>query len=194
MTDNTPVLIAGGGPAGLTAAYELARRGALPIVFEKDGLVGGHARTETFEGYRFDIGGHRFFTKIPEAEAIWHDVMGDDLLLVSRRSRIYYNRKFFFYPLKPFNVLASLGPITSVAMMLSFVRSALFPLRPEDNFERWVINRFGRRLYEAFFKSYRGRHVTRSARSGPPNVSRVSRSARSSRKPSWAIRERSSRV
>ena len=143
MTDIKPVLIAGAGPAGLTAAYELARRGVVPIVFEKDHLVGGHARTETFEGYRFDIGGHRFFTKIPEAEALWHDIMGDDLLLVSRRSRIYYNRKFFFYPLKPFNVLASLGPFTSLLMMLSFVKAALIPLRPEDNFERWVINRFG---------------------------------------------------
>ncbi len=148
------VLIAGAGPAGLTAAYELIKRGGCPIVFEKTGSVGGHAQTEELDGYRFDIGGHRFFTKILEVEAIWREVMGDDLLRVSRESRIYCNHRFFFYPLKPLNVVAGLGPLTSVLSAASFVKASLFPLHPENNFERWVINRFGRRLYEAFFKSY----------------------------------------
>ncbi len=94
MTKPETVLIAGAGPAGLTAAYELTRRGDRPVVvFEKDAVVGGHARTQSLDGYRFDIGGHRFFTRFPEAEQIWRDVMGDDLLLVPRRSRIYYQKK-----------------------------------------------------------------------------------------------------
>jgi protoporphyrinogen oxidase len=148
------VLIAGAGPAGLTAAYEAVRAGDTPIVFEKDRIVGGLSRTDAFRGYRFDMGGHRFYTKIERAEKVWHEVLGDDLIRVRRLSRIYYNKTFFYYPLRIGNVLKGLGLWNSFMIGMSFLYAVLFPYKDEDNFERWVINRFGRRLYLTFFKSY----------------------------------------
>jgi len=148
------VLIAGAGPAGLTAAYEAVRAGDAPQIFEKDGIVGGLSRTDAFRGYRFDMGGHRFYTKIERAESIWHEVLGDDLIRVKRLSRIFYNKTFFYYPLRIGNVLKGLGLWNSFMIVLSFLYAVLFPYKDEDNFERWVINRFGRRLYLTFFKSY----------------------------------------
>jgi len=148
------VLIAGAGPAGLTAAYEAGLRGDTPVVFEKDRIVGGLSRTDAFRGYRFDMGGHRFYTKIPRAEQIWHELMGDDLIRVKRLSRIYYNKSFFYYPLRVGNVLRGLGLWNSLMIGLSFLYAVVFPYKDEKNFEEWVINRFGRRLYMTFFKSY----------------------------------------
>ncbi len=148
------VLIAGAGPAGLTAAYELCKRNAVPIIFEKESIVGGHARTDVFKGYRFDIGGHRFFTKIPQVIQIWHEVLGAKFMKVSRLSRIYYNGKFFHYPLKLANVVLGLGLWNSFLILMSFFRSILFPYPKEDNLEEWVSNRFGKRLYRTFFKTY----------------------------------------
>jgi protoporphyrinogen oxidase len=148
------VLVAGAGPAGLTAAWEAQRRGDVPVVFEKDGIVGGLSRTDAFRGYRFDMGGHRFYTKIPRAERIWHELMGADLIRVKRLSRIYYNKKFFHYPLRLGNVLQGLGLWNSLMIVLSFLRAVAFPHREERNFEEWVVNRFGHRLYRTFFKSY----------------------------------------
>ena len=148
------VLIAGAGPAGLTAAYELCKRNATPIVFEKENIVGGHARTDEFRGYRFDIGGHRFFTKITQVNQIWHEVLGDKFMRCPRLSRIYYNGKFFYYPLKMGNVIFGLGLWNSFLILMSFLRSALFPYPKEDNLEQWVSNRFGKRLYLTFFKTY----------------------------------------
>ena len=148
------VLIAGAGPAGLTTAYELALRGDSPVVFEKDTIVGGHARTAVYNDYRFDMGGHRFFTKIGRVERIWHDLMGEDMLRVPRLSRIFYNGSYFRYPLRIGNVLSGLGLWTSFTFGLSYLYALAFPYREESNFEEWVVNRFGRRLFEAFFKSY----------------------------------------
>src|SRR5438034_502073 len=148
------VLIAGAGPAGLTAAYELCKRNAVPIIFEKENIVGGHARTDVFKGYRFDIGGHRFFTKIPQVIKIWHDVLGEKFMKVARLSRIYYNGKFFHYPLKMANVVFGLGLWNSFLILMSFFRSVLFPYPQENNLEEWVSNRFGKRLYLTFFKTY----------------------------------------
>jgi protoporphyrinogen oxidase len=148
------VLIAGAGPAGLTAAYELCRRGAAPTVFEKDPIVGGIARTEEFQGYRFDIGGHRFFTKLPEVSRLWDEVLGDKFLRVPRLSRIYYNRRFFFYPLKLGNVIHGLGLWNSFLIFLSFLQAKVSPYPEEKNLEQWVSNRFGKRLYRTFFKTY----------------------------------------
>jgi protoporphyrinogen oxidase len=148
------VVVIGAGPAGLTAAYELTKLNARPIVVEKGSLVGGLARTERYKGYHFDLGGHRFFTKSEEVQKLWHEILGDDFLKRPRLSRIYYNGSFFFYPLKPLNALLGLGPWQSLLVVLSYVRWQLFPCRREDTFEQWVTNRFGRRLFLTFFKTY----------------------------------------
>ena len=109
-------VIAGGGPAGLTAAYELSKHGHKCVVLEADPLrVGGISRTEQYKGYRFDIGGHRFFSKSPEVNHLWTELLGDEFLRRSRLSRIYYDRKFFHYPLRPLDALAKLGPVRSAA-------------------------------------------------------------------------------
>ena len=150
-------VIIGAGPAGLTAAYQLQKEGGaahVPVLIEASSLVGGIARTESHEGYRFDIGGHRFFTKVGEVEAFWHEVGGEDFVTRPRRSRIYYDGKYYDYPLKIFNALGNMGPLRAAAIMASFARSRLLPYREEENLEQWVSNRFGRRLYETFFKTY----------------------------------------
>jgi len=126
----------------------------VPIVFEQDKIVGGIARTVEYAGYRFDIGGHRFFTKIESIDNWWKTILGDDLLDCSRQSRIYYNGKFFDYPLKPLNALMGLGPVEAFRIGLSYIGAQIFPYSVEDSFERWVCNRFGSRLYEIFFKNY----------------------------------------
>lgn len=152
--EGSKVIIIGAGPAGLTAAYELTKFQLRPIVIEKQNVVGGLARTENYNGYYFDIGGHRFFTKVAEVKRIWREILGDDFLRRQRLSRIYYNRKFFYYPLKPFNALVSLGFWQSLLIVLSYIKWQIFPYPREDTFEEWVTNRFGKRLFETFFKTY----------------------------------------
>lgn len=157
MTEKALVL--GGGPAGLTAAYMLQQlsdenHAVDPTVFEADHIVGGIARTENENGYRFDIGGHRFFTKVPEVQQMWHDVLGDDFLVRPRQSRIYYRGRFYDYPLRIFNALNNIGAYEAMRIMLSYGKWRLFPSKIEDNFEQWVMNRFGGRLYMHFFRSY----------------------------------------
>ncbi len=148
------VVIIGAGPAGLTAAYELVKAGVTSTILEKDSVVGGLARTVNYKGYRFDIGGHRFFTKVSLVEHLWREVLGDDLIRRSRLSRIYYRGKFYYYPLRAFNALFNLGPWETTRCMASFAWAKMFPGRPEEDFATWVINRFGRRLFEIFFKTY----------------------------------------
>ena len=152
--NSNPTIIIGGGPAGLTAAYELSKHGKKSIVFEKADRVGGISRTETYKGYRFDIGGHRFFTKVGEVEALWQEVMGEEFIKVPRMSRIYYKSKFFSYPLEPYNALSNLGLINSTLIMWSYFKAKVSPNPVEENFEQWVSNRFGKRLFETFFKTY----------------------------------------
>jgi protoporphyrinogen oxidase len=148
------VVIIGGGPAGLTAAYELCHRGIESIVLEKDSLVGGLARTVDYKGYHFDIGGHRFFTKVRAVEKMWNEVLKSDFLYRGRLSRIYYNHKFFYYPLRAWNALFGLGLINSFLIVTSYVWARLFPDPKNDTFEQWVSNRFGKRLYRIFFQTY----------------------------------------
>ncbi|MSR21879.1 MAG: NAD(P)/FAD-dependent oxidoreductase [Gemmatimonadetes bacterium] len=148
------VVIVGGGPAGLTAAYYLSKEGVSSTVLEGDDMVGGISRTAVYKGYRFDIGGHRFFTKIAPVEEMWREILGPEMLVVPRLSRIHYNGKLFDYPLKPLNALISLGPWTSMQVVLSYLKWQRRPYPVEENFEQWVTNRFGRRLYEIFFKTY----------------------------------------
>src|SRR5262245_36422171 len=103
------VVVIGAGPAGLTAAFELSKAGLRSIVLEKDHMVGGISRTVKYRDYHFDIGGHRFFTKVKPVEDMWHEVLQHDFLRCERLSRIYYDKKFYFYPLKPLNALGNLG-------------------------------------------------------------------------------------
>ena len=149
-----PVVIIGGGPAGLTAAFKLVEKQITPLVLEKDKRVGGIARTEIYKGYRFDIGGHRFYTKVSEVDRLWRQIMGDDFIRVRRLSRIYYHGRFFHYPIQFFDTLFKLGWRESILIMLSYLRSKIAPYPVEDTFDQWVSNRFGRRLYRMFFKTY----------------------------------------
>jgi protoporphyrinogen oxidase len=154
LRPNDHVVIIGAGPAGLTAAYLLAKDGIAVTVLEADDIVGGISRTVEYRGYRFDIGGHRFFTKIPPVEALWHELLGSEFISVPRLSRIHYRGRYFDYPLKAANALRGLGLWNTMRVLLSYVRSHLWPSPVEENLEQWVSNRFGRRLYEIFFKTY----------------------------------------
>ncbi|MCE0483287.1 MAG: NAD(P)/FAD-dependent oxidoreductase [Methylacidiphilales bacterium] len=145
----------GAGPAGLTAAWELARAGKEVVVWEADPVyVGGISRTVQAEGFRFDIGGHRFFSKSEEVNEVWRQIMPDDFIDCPRLSRIYYKGKFFNYPLEAVNAFRNLGIFETINILLSYVKARLKPIKPETTFTQWVRNRFGRRLFEIFFKSY----------------------------------------
>ncbi len=148
------VIIAGAGPAGLTAAYEACKKGLNAVVFEKEGEVGGISKTVDFSDYLFDVGGHRFFTKYEEVQKIWNEILGDDFLIRPRLSRIYYNNKFFYYPLKPLNALKNLGLINSVSIVGSYIISQIRPYKDVKNFEEWISNKFGKKLFHIFFKTY----------------------------------------
>ena len=148
------ILVCGAGPAGLTASYLLAQRGYRVCALESDAQVGGLARTVRYKDFRFDIGGHRFFTKIPEVEAFWDEVLGRELIEVPRLSRIHYRGRYFHYPLRAAEALLGLGPWEATLILLSYLRARLQPSPVEENFEQWVSNRFGRRLYRIFFKTY----------------------------------------
>ncbi len=155
LSPNDRVVIIGAGPAGLTAAYMLAKLGHTRVtVLEADDIVGGISRTAQYKGFRFDIGGHRFFTKIRVVDDLWHEILGEDFLSVPRLSRIHYNGRFFDYPLKASNALRALGPVNALRIVASYVKWHYWPYEIEDNFEQWVTNRFGKRLYEIFFKTY----------------------------------------
>ena len=147
-------LIIGAGPAGLTTAYELGKRGITSTVLEACDQVGGISKTVNYRGYRFDIGGHRFFSKVPLVNDLWHEILGEEFLLRPRISRIYYNQHYFDYPLKPLNAFCGLGPVESFLVGLSYLKAKFFHIHEEKNFEQWVSNRFGYRLYSIFFKTY----------------------------------------
>lgn len=144
----------GAGPAGLTSAYTLGLRGRPAAVFEADGAVGGIAKTVEFGGYRFDLGGHRFFTKLKPIERLWDELLGDELLTRPRLSRIYYQGEYFAYPLQAKDVVRRLGFFEATRCALSYLWSRPFRPKHPETFEDWVTTHFGRRLYDVFFRSY----------------------------------------
>src|SRR5205809_6727660 len=147
--------IIGAGPAGLTAAYLLAKQGVAVTILEADPTyVGGIARTAQYKGFRFDIGGHRFFSKSKEVEDFWTEILPDDMLERPRSSRIYYRGKYFSYPLKAGEALRKLGVFEACRCVLSYFKARWFPILPAKSFEDWVTNQFGKRLFNIFFKTY----------------------------------------
>ena len=149
------IVIIGAGPAGLTAGYELAKRGDNVLILEASGVLGGISQTVERDGWRFDIGGHRFFTKVEEVEALWNEILPpEDFLLRPRMSRIFYDGKYYDYPLKASNALKNLGIIEAVRCVLSYVWAQIHPPKDQSNYEDWLVARFGWRLYRRFFKTY----------------------------------------
>jgi len=155
MSVDAEVFVIGAGPAGLTAAYCLTRQKQSVIVIERDPIyVGGISRTVDYKGFLFDIGGHRFFSKSKEVVALWQEILPDDFITRPRLSRIYYNGKFFAYPLKAFEALLKLGVFESAACLLSYAYAKASPVAPARTFHDWVRNQFGERLFQIFFKTY----------------------------------------
>ncbi|WP_374551124.1 NAD(P)/FAD-dependent oxidoreductase [Sphingobium yanoikuyae] len=155
VDQSVDVAIIGAGPAGLTAAYLLTKKGFSVTVIEKDPVyVGGISRTVKLDGYRFDIGGHRFFSKSKEVVDLWNEILPDDFIQRPRMSRIYYEGKFYSYPLRAFEALWNLGIWRSTLCMASFAKARLFPNRNVRSFQDWTVNAFGHKLFSIFFKTY----------------------------------------
>ena len=149
------IVVIGAGPAGLTAAYAITKRGEPVTVLEGDSVVGGISRTVERDGWRFDIGGHRFFTKVPVVEQLWHEILpAEEFLLRPRMSRIFYDGKLFDYPLRASNALKNLGVLEAIKCVLSYVWARIHPPKDQSTLEGWVAARFGWRLYRTFFKTY----------------------------------------
>lgn len=154
-SESRSTLVIGAGPTGLSTAYKLAlNKLSVEVLEASPDYVGGLARTEVRDGYRFDIGGHRFYTGVKEIMTFWKDILGSNFIERKRLSRIYYGGKYFRYPLEPLEALYLLGPVYAVHSVLSYIKAHLFPRKNEDTFEDWIVNRFGLKLYETFFKSY----------------------------------------
>jgi protoporphyrinogen oxidase len=149
------VVIIGAGPAGLTAAYMLTKRGVGATVLEADTVVGGISRTTERDGWRFDIGGHRFFTKVKPVEDLWFEILGaDDFLRRPRMSRLIYRGRFYDYPLVPMKALRTLGLVEALRCGLSYLWVRVKPPKDQRTFEGFMARRFGWRLYRTFFKTY----------------------------------------
>lgn len=150
------IAILGAGPAGMTAAYELVKAGAQVTVFEANAVVGGFSRSIDLWGQRVDLGPHRFFSNDARVNRLWLEVVGRDYRMVDRLTRIYYGGRFYDYPLRAANALRNMGPWNAAACLFSYLKEGLFGARQTDlgSFEQWVVSRFGRRLFEMFFKSY----------------------------------------
>jgi protoporphyrinogen oxidase len=153
--NSVDVAIIGAGPAGLTAAYLLTKKGYSVTVIEKDErYVGGISRTVEVDGYRFDIGGHRFFSKSKEVVDLWNEILPNDFIQRPRMSRIYYEGKFYSYPLRAFEALFNLGIVRSTQCMISYAKAKLYPNTNVRSFQDWTINQFGEKLFSIFFKTY----------------------------------------
>ncbi|MBI4944822.1 MAG: FAD-dependent oxidoreductase [Bacteroidetes bacterium] len=151
---NKKVIIIGAGPAGLSCAYKLAEAGCQVEVFEASPHVGGLARSFDLWGQRVDCGPHRFFSQDKIVNDFFKEVVGNDYTMIDRLTRIYYNNKYFFYPLKPLNAFANLGPFTVLQVLVSYFFQRLTPIKDPKTFEEWIVNRFGKKLFGIFFKNY----------------------------------------
>ncbi len=155
MPNHAETLVIGAGPAGLTAAYVLAKEGRSVAVLEQDPrYVGGISRTVDHNGFLVDIGGHRFFSKSREIVAMWDEILPDDFVERPRLSRIYYDGKFYAYPLRAFEALKNLGLFTSAACVASYLQARMKPIASPRTFHEWVRNNFGEKLFSIFFKTY----------------------------------------
>ena len=148
------IAVIGAGPAGITAAYELAKAGFKVEVFEASPQVGGLSKTIDLWNQKIDLGPHRFFSNDTQVNKLWLEVVKKDYKMVDRLTRIYYKKKFYFYPLKPFDALFKLGIGTAILCMMSYFKQRIFPTKQDGSFETWVTRRFGHRLYSIFFKTY----------------------------------------
>jgi len=150
-----PIVVMGAGPAGLTAAWQLINAGHNVIVWDVDpSYVGGISRTVQAEGYRIDVGGHRFFSKSTDVNAFWRKILPDEFVEVERLSRIYFQGKFLNYPFEPTGAFRSLGVMETMKIRASALKARMNPIKPETTYTHWVINRFGQRLFDTFFKPY----------------------------------------
>ena len=154
MSDKKSVIIIGAGPAGLTAAYELTKKGNKVTVIESTGSVGGMAKSFELFGQIVDCGPHRFFSSDKIVNDLFHEVVEDDYTLVNRLTRIYYKNKFFDYPLKLGNVLKNLSPLEIIQILWSYAFQRVFGKKNLDTFEDWVTDKFGKKLFQMFFKTY----------------------------------------
>ncbi|MCF8225596.1 MAG: FAD-dependent oxidoreductase [Bacteroidales bacterium] len=152
------IAVIGAGPAGLTAAYQVSKRlgekVSLLDVYEASSVPGGMSRSVKLWDQTVDLGPHRFFSKDKKINELWLEVVGKDYSIVNRKTRIFYNKKFFDYPIKAYNALKGLGIREAVLCMLSYLKQKVRPEKDTSTFEGWVTNRFGKRLYSIFFKTY----------------------------------------
>jgi protoporphyrinogen oxidase len=148
------VAIIGAGPAGMTAAYALTKEGVEVTVYEASPQVGGLSKTLDLWNQKIDLGPHRFFSSDTRVNELWLEVVGEDYEMVDRLTRIYYKNKFFYYPLKPFDALRKLGLWQATLCMFSYMGERISPTKQDGSFENWVVSRFGRRLFNTFFKTY----------------------------------------
>ncbi|PMB24620.1 NAD(P)-binding protein [Fischerella thermalis] len=154
MHNSNAIYILGAGPAGLAAAYTLTQQGQSVVVLERDSKVGGLAKTIEYKNFLLDFGPHRFFTKIEPVLKLWDDVLGEDQVTVNRLTRIYYDGKYFSYPLKASETLLAIGVIKSFQIVTSYLQVRLFPNRNPQNFAEWVTGKFGKQLFKIFFEGY----------------------------------------
>lgn len=153
--DDPAIVIIGAGPAGLTAAYQLTKAGIASVVLEAEDVVGGISQTAERDGWRFDIGGHRFFTKVRPVEELWHEILApEEFLQRPRMSRIYYQGKYYDYPIKPLNALRNLGILEAIRCVVSYLWVRVRKPADTSTLEGYIAANYGWRLYEHFFKTY----------------------------------------
>ena len=150
----TDILIIGAGPAGLTAGFKLMKKKDFIIIEKNSKYVGGISRTEKYKNFKFDIGGHRFFSKSKEINELWDQILPNDIILRKRSSRILFKNKFYSYPLKPIQALLNLGFYESFLVVVSYLKAKIFKNKNIKTYQDWVVDKFGKRLFKNFFETY----------------------------------------